>query len=367
MNIIFCGSNLPDAFEGKLKYLSAAGNQFQNNLVRALRKKHNVKVFTYINYSLSIEKESIEEECEKEDYNVFFCAETPIKACKQFRKAVLEEMERADIIIAYNVLYAWLGFGSMMKKKGKKSVLIVADYTGRSEQKNMIRKILADIIKREFNYYTKTVILSPGIKRYLKSDCNSLLINGCIRWENFEKIGPAEIQNGLINIVYTGGFSYVVGTDLMIEAFKKIDDPNIRLILCGQGGDLKDRARKANKEDSRISYKGFLSRPEYYCMLEKANILINPRNMNYEQNLSNFPSKVLEYIAAGRYIVSTKFVGWEKYKSNIMFCGSSVESIQKKLKEAISFVRKDPSYYYEQNRILAVKMDWNNNVDRFLS
>ena len=89
--------------------------------------------------------------------------------------------------------------------------------------------------------------------------------------------------------------------------------------------------------------------------------------MNYEQNLSNFPSKVLEYIAAGRYIVSTKFIEWEKYKSNIMFCDSSVESIQKKLKEAILFARKDPSYYYEQNRILAAKMDWDNNVDRFLS
>ena len=366
MNIIFCGSNLPDAFEGKLKYLSAAGNQFQNNLVRALRKKHNVKVFTYINYSLSIEKESIEEECEKEDYNVFFCAETPIKACKQFRKAVLEEMERADIIIAYNVLYAWLGFGSMVKKKGKKSVLIVADYTGRSEQKNMIRKILADIIKREFNYYTKTVILSPGIKRYLRSDCNSLLINGCIRWENFEKIRPAEIQNGLINIVYTGGFSYVVGTDLMIEAFKKIDDPNIRLILCGQGGDLKDRARKANKEDSRISYKGFLSRPEYYCMLEKANILINPRNMNYEQNLSNFPSKVLEYIAAGRYVISTKFVGWEKYCNEMIFTRSDVDSLAMNIRKYLDEVKINPNKYYVHNRNLARTLDWDVMVDKYI-
>lgn len=47
MNILFLGSNLPDVFEGKVKYLSAAGNQYQNNLVRTLRKKHDVKVLTY--------------------------------------------------------------------------------------------------------------------------------------------------------------------------------------------------------------------------------------------------------------------------------------------------------------------------------
>ena len=120
MNIIFCGSNLPDAFEGKLKYLSAAGNQFQNNLVRALRKKHNVKVFTILITLCQLKKKVLRKSAKKEDYNVFFCAETPIKACKQFRKAVLEEMERADIIIAYNVLYAWLGFRLNDEEKREK-------------------------------------------------------------------------------------------------------------------------------------------------------------------------------------------------------------------------------------------------------
>ncbi|MBM6804838.1 hypothetical protein H6B07_19880, partial [Mediterraneibacter glycyrrhizinilyticus] len=146
----------------------------------------------------------------------------------------------------------------MMKRKRKKSVLIVADYTDRSEQKNIIRKIFADIVKREFSRYTKTVMLSSGIHKYLKKGHNSLLINGCIRWECFENIQPAEIKDNVINIVYTGGFSHIVGTDLMIDAFKKIDNPNVRLILCGQGGDLKERASCAHEEDTRIEYKGFL-------------------------------------------------------------------------------------------------------------
>ena len=72
MNILFLGSNLPDVFEGKVKYLSAAGNQYQNNLVRTLRKKHDVKVLTYINYPILIEKKEIEEQCRKENYTVFF-------------------------------------------------------------------------------------------------------------------------------------------------------------------------------------------------------------------------------------------------------------------------------------------------------
>ena len=69
-------------------------------------------------------------------------------------------------------MYYMLGLelDSKTKQKGKKSILIVADYTDRSEQRGIIRKLLAEAIKREFNRYTKTIILSPGIKKYLKKE-----------------------------------------------------------------------------------------------------------------------------------------------------------------------------------------------------
>ena len=366
MNILFLGSNLPDVFEGKVKYLSAAGNQYQNNLVRTLRKKHDVRVLTYINYPILIEKKEIEEQCRKENYTVFFSAGATLKICKAFRKAVYKEIEWADIVIVYNVLYVWLGIGFKTKQKGKKSILIVADYTDRSEQKGIIRKLLAEAIKREFNRYTKTIILSPGIKKYLKKEQSFLLINGCIRWERFSTILPAEIKNNIINIVYTGGFSHVVGTDLMLEAFKKVKDQDVRLILCGQGGDMKERASKAQMEDSRIEYKGFLSRPEYYEILNKANILINPRNMQYEQNSANFPSKVLEYIATGRYVISTKFIGWEAYQDEIIFSESDKDSLAQCIIEVASEVKANPNRYYVHNREFAQKIDWDMMADKYI-
>ena len=366
MNILFLGSNLPDVFEGKVKYLSAAGNQYQNNLVHTLRKKHDVKVLTYINYPILIEKKEIEEQCRKENYNVFFSSGETLKICKAFRKAAYKEMEWADIVIAYNVLYVWLGIGYKMEKRGKKSILIVADYTDRSEQKSIIRKLLADVIKREFNRYTKTIILSPGVKKYLKKEQKSLVINGCIRWERFENISPAEIKNNVINIVYTGGFSHVVGTDLMLDAFKKVKNQDVRLILCGQGGDMKERASKAHMEDDRIEYKGFLSRVEYYEILNAANILINPRNMQYEQNSANFPSKVLEYIAAGRYVISTKFIGWEDYQDEIIFSESDKKALTQCITKVIGEVKVNPNRYYVHNRKFAQKIDWDMMVDKYI-
>ena len=366
MNILFLGSNLPDVFEGKVKYLSAAGNQYQNNLVRTLRKKHDVKVLTYINYPILIEKKEIEEQCRKENYTVFFSAGATLKICKAFGKAVYKEIEWADIVIVYNVLYAWFGIGFKTKQKGKKSILIVADYTDRSEQRGIIRKLLAEAIKREFNRYTKTIILSPGIKKYLKKEQSFLLINGCIRWERFSTILPAEVKNNVINVVYTGGFSHVVGTDLMLDAFKQVKDQDVRLILCGQGGDMKERASKAQMEDSRIEYKGFLSRPEYYEILNKANILINPRNMQYKQNSANFPSKVLEYIATGRYVISTKFIGWEAYQDEIIFSESDKDSLAQCIIKVVSEVKANPNRYYLHNRKFAQKIDWDMMADKYI-
>ena len=208
--------------------------------------------------------------------------------------------------------------------------------------------------------------MSPGIKKYLKKEQSFLLINGCIRWERFSTILPAEVKNNVINVVYTGGFSHVVGTDLMLDAFKQVKDQDVRLILCGQGGDMKERASKAQMEDSRIEYKGFLSRPEYYEILNKAYILINPRNMQYEQNSANFPSKVLEYIATGRYVISTKFIGWEAYQDEIIFSESDKDSLAQCIIKVVSEVKANPNRYYLHNRKFAQKIDWDMLADKYI-
>ena len=72
MNILFCGSLLPSSCEGKYKGLSAAGNQFQNNLLKAMKSKNIVKTISFINYSVDGESALIRKEAEAEEIECFF-------------------------------------------------------------------------------------------------------------------------------------------------------------------------------------------------------------------------------------------------------------------------------------------------------
>ena len=357
MKILFCGSNLPDCFEGKVQHLSAAGNQFQNNLIHAMKSNHDVQTISYINYRVTYDRKEILECCERDNIEPVIQDKSPIESFLKFRKVLKENIKWADVVIVYNVLYAWFGVADIMRRKRKKSVAIIADFTNWKEQKSFLRKIYALITTKEFQRYSKVVMLSPGVEKYLSKNQEKIVINGCINWRKFEGIKPP-VYDGIVNLVYTGGFSAVVGTDLMLQAFSQIKDQNIRLYISGQGGDQKDDVIKAAQNDSRIKYLGFLNRPDYYRLMESAHIFINPRNMNLEQNSANFPSKVLEYLAAGRSILSTKFIGYERYEKNMIFVESDSESICKGMKLAIDMVRRDCTKYYNINRKFAKMLDW---------
>ena len=88
--------------------------------------------------------------------------------------------------------------------------------------------------------------------------------------------------------------------------------------------------------------------------------------MNLEENAHNFPSKVLEYIATGRCILSTKFIGFEDYSDMIVFSESTVDGMYAEMKNLITFVRDHPDYYYDKNRTYAESIDWSNQAKKFL-
>lgn len=97
--------------------------------------------------------------------------------------------------------------------------------------------------------------------------------------------------------------------------------------------------------------------------IEQASVLVNPRNMNYSQNQNNFPSKVLEYLASGRPVVSTKFRGYELYRNNIIFADSSANGIRIGIKDALEL---DPKETYKKNRDFIKSFTWEQQIRKFL-
>jgi len=360
VNILFLGSFIPDKYAEEFEELSAAANQFQYNLYNALSKNHRVHAVCYLPIHLGIISDEIYDCLSKENIDVFLPKErNTLSEFYRIRREIKILEKTVDCIIAYNVQYPWLNIRCKVPK-----TLILADYTPVDEEK-FIKKPYSYFIRKSFKKYDKMVILSEGSKKYVNPVQECEVIHGCIRWENFQYFCKPIVDENIV-FFYSGVLNCVTGVDLLLRAFIKTKDRNYRLILCGQGNGLNKQIHKAVENDPRILFMGYVSKIKYLQLLEKANIVINPRNMNYEQNKYNFPSKILEYLASGRTIVSTKFYGWREFQEYIEFVEPNVEDLYCGMKRAADQFRSTGINTFKKNRKFAQNLTWDEYKDKFL-
>jgi len=105
-------------------------------------------------------------------------------------------------------------------------------------------------------------------------------------------------------IYFAGALSESAGVNLLLDAIPRVQDPSLEFWFSGRGM-LEERLKQQAASDPRIRFFGFVTEAEYSDMLQKAALLVNPRPSRLLENRYNFPSKLMEYMAAGRPILST--------------------------------------------------------------
>ena len=78
--------------------------------------------------------------------------------------------------------------------------------------------------------------------------------------------------------------------------------------------------------------------------LEKeAKLLVNPRPTNEEYTKYSFPSKIMEYMASGTPVLTTRLLGMPKEYYDYIYCfeDEKVDGIEKKLIEILSKEQKE--------------------------
>ncbi len=107
-------------------------------------------------------------------------------------------------------------------------------------------------------------------------------------------------------IFYSGTLNYKFGIGTLLEAFSRLDDPELMLVICGFG-----EAEELIKgtHDDRIVFLGRLDRKQVLAIQCEATVLVNPRQNNEEFTKYSFPSKTMEYLASGAPLVAYKLDG----------------------------------------------------------
>ena len=197
------------------------------------------------------------------------------------------------------------------KLRGIKTLVIITDLPG----EDVLKKTLKTKIRNLFIfsiYYDFYVCVTADLNSVVnKKNSPSLII------ESFANVKFKELVNAINEkynervIVYAGGLYERYGIKMLIEGFKMIQDPRLRLWFFGVGP-YSDEIEKYSKTDVRVEYKGVIPSEELIHILTKATLLVNPRPSHENYTKYSFPSKNIEYMSVGTPLVTSKLTGSPK-------------------------------------------------------
>lgn len=117
------------------------------------------------------------------------------------------------------------------------------------------------------------------------------------------KTEQSEKHYDSINLLYIGTLGKHKGVDTLINAFKMIPIPDIRLNLVGKGPDQEEFKEMA-KDDSRIIFHGFIKNENIMSFYKSANMVIVP-SICYD----NSPLVIYESFSTGTPVIGSRIGG----------------------------------------------------------
>ena len=149
--------------------------------------------------------------------------------------------------------------------------------------------------------FTKPMASKMGIedKPYMVSEgfCDSDIFNGIQDQEKYKRK----------TIVYGGNLSRLYGIQNLVKGFMQTN-LDAELHLYGAGGDVAF-IEECVKQDSRIKFFGRVDRRTLLIALKKAHLLVVNKPTADDYSNYSFSSKILEYMASGTPLLTTKVGG----------------------------------------------------------
>lgn len=152
-------------------------------------------------------------------------------------------------------------------------------------------------------------------------------------------------------VLYSGLLNVKFGIATLLEAFGKITDTDVKLILCGSG-DGEELVYKKLKTDDRIVHLGRIDRKSVLALQKNATILVNPRQNNEDFTKYSFPSKNMEYLSSGVPVIAYKLDGIpDEYDDYILYPeDNSAEELYKKIKSVLKMTEEERQNIGEKAR-----------------
>lgn len=225
--------------------------------------------------------------------------------------------QRIEWVFIHGVHTPYLIFSLLIRLAGYRIVVVLTDPPGAVLQTDgkiarVLKKLDTFLVKLALSRVNGVIALAPNLAERLAPKRPCLVFPGILESKLDAPLCSPAQQNSCsssprpFTIVYAGGLSSAYGVDRLVAAVQGIDDTTpVCLKLFGRG-DQEDRIRRLMSSDSRIIYGGFVDSDTLWPELCNADLLINPRPTTELFSSLSFPSKLIEYLATGRPVLTTR-------------------------------------------------------------
>lgn len=271
------------------------------------------------------------------------------KALKNFALSNSKE----KLIVIYTPHTPLLKAANYAKKLDPRinTCLVVPDlpqYMNLSDRISFAYRIIKKLDIKSFNKENEKtdlfVLLTESMKEPLKiNNRNYVVIEGIYEKNDFEDPYKSKVDNKEIKtIVYTGKLNKSFGVLNLVNAFMKIKDENIKLIICGNGDDY-DHISELAEKDRRIELKGQVSIDIARNYIKNATVLVNPRQNNSIYTKYSFPSKIIDYLSTGNPVVAYKLDGMPDIYENFIYFveNDSDEALRKTIEDVLKMSQEE--------------------------
>jgi len=173
--------------------------------------------------------------------------------------------------------------------------------------KRLLRPLDIGSIHRLVRNLDGLIVLSEHIHRDFFPRVPHLVLEGFVDADGAAVAGLADPSaSGPFVVMYAGGLIRAYGLELLLETIRLVQDARFQFWIAGKG-EVENEVRAAAAKDPRIRYLGFVEPARVAELQQQASVLINPRPSEANYARYSFPSKVLEYMAAGVPVLTTRF------------------------------------------------------------
>lgn len=165
-------------------------------------------------------------------------------------------------------------------------------------------------------------------------------------------------------LFFMGRLAHKKGVPYLLEAFSRLNQPNLHLVIAGDGqlrSSLETQARKLNLEN-KVTFTGFLSGDEKHDYLNLADLMVLPSIITDDGDAEGLPVVFMEALAAGKVCVATNESGADNIiqdgVSGFLLTHKDSELLRSKIETALALDEASRQNMQLAARNTAKQFDW---------